>query len=898
MKRSADQQYPPDAVRWTSDTALRHSEARRPILHPDPAVERQVMARRSFSELLPPRFDLPGGYIGMRDLNSSGAFFEITPLPSEAKPTDALETQHEKLCHALTSVFPERPADEWVAQIFLYDEPLTTAALPSIRQYAAQHGLEDTYTDQWLQALSEHLGDTEKGLFRYSQESNWQARERRIRLCVWRRSPPGETPDPTDNIEHVTQKLTESLLQTGIRLQQLSATELHAWLTHWFTPVPYPHEQSPLPKWNPEIASADIVRWALNATAPKSTPDGLWWFRSQPSRFITIDSNRLVPEIGHLAGERSFGDATATMWDRMPPDSIWSMSITFSSQDAVSDHIKRVRHNSVGADPHVLAMRKLADDTLAAIASGQPVFRMYCGVFLFARSREEIDQRTNQSLSLLSSQGLNPITPQDDPIAIDSYIRALPFGYDPVQDRRWYTRRARLWQSDHIVRLAPFFGRSVGTGRPGVVHFNRGAEMMAFDPLHPDDRKKNGHSLILGPTGSGKTSLLIYQLLHMLAVHRPRLYLITALPTFGLFADYCERNGLTVARRSIAADGSVTLPPFTSAPNLADTASAIPRDVDEDVTRDLLGEMELMARLMITGGQPAEEDRLTRADRMVLRSALIEAGNKTPPERQTMVSDVVDALQSAASGQFQSGDLPPARLDAAEQMARAMQTFTLGIEGDIFDRPGEAWPDADVTVVELGLFSRRGYEDRLAVALTGLMTAIQNRVESAQTTTRQTIVVIDEAHVMLQNPLISPYLSRIVATWRTFGAWLWIATQNLRQFPDSAKELLDQPEWWVMLAVDKDEVEQISRFRNLTDEQREMILSARKQPGQYTEGVVISDRLLNLFRNVPPAVALALAQTEKHEKAHRARLRKEHGISELDAALKIADELRAQRLGS
>ena len=305
-----------------------------------------------------------------------------------------------------------------------------------------------------------------------------------------------------------------------------------------------------------------------------------------------------------------------------------------------------------------------------------------------------------------------------------------------------------------------------------------------------------------------------------------------------------------------------------------------------------------MARLMITGGQPAEEDRLTRADRMVLRSALIEAGNKTPPERQTMVSDVVDTLQSAASGQWQSGDLPPARLDAAEQMARAMQMFTHGIEGDIFDRPGEAWPDADVTVVELGLFSRRGYEDRLAVALTGLMTAIQNRVESAQTATRQTIVVIDEAHVMLQNPLISPYLSRIVATWRTFGAWLWIATQNLRQFPDSAKELLDQPEWWVMLAVDKDEVEQISRFRNLTDEQREMILSARKQPGQYTEGVVISDRLLNLFRNVPPAVALALAQTEKHEKAHRARLREEHGISELDAALKIADELRAQRLGS
>ena len=876
-----------NAAVWDRDEPLRRSEAKRPIIHPDPELERQLMRSRSFSELLPPRFDLPGGYIGMRDLNSTGAFFEVTPLPSEAKPTEALETQHEKLCHALTSVFPERSADEWIVQIFLYDEPLTTTALPNIRGFAARHGVDDDYSEQWLRDLSEHLSDTQKGFFSDSQDSRWQARERRIRLCVWRRSPPGETHDPTDNIKHIVQKLADSLLQAGIRLQKLEAAELHAWLARWFTPVLPQHMQQPLPPWNPEIASADIARWALNAAAPKSSPDGLWWFRGQPSRFITIDASRLTPEIGHLAGERTFGDTMATLWDRMPPDSIWSMAIAFNSQDSVSDHIKRVRHNSVGADPEVLARRQLADEALTAIASGQRIYRMYCGVFVFAESRELINPRVNHCLSLLSSQGLNPIAPQDDPIALDSYIRALPFCFDPVQDRRWYTRRARLWHSDHIVRLTPFFGRSIGTGRPGIVHFNRGAELLTFDPLHPMDRQKNAHALILGPTGSGKTSLLIYQLLHMLAVHRPRLYLITALPTFGLFADYCERNGLKVARRSIAADGSVTLPPFTAAPKIARIADAGPGDNDA-ATRDLLGEMEILARLMITGGQPAEEDRLTRSDRARLRTALVEAGRRTPPEGQTMVSDVIAALRASDSTAQNSSD----------QMAGAMELFTTGVEGEIFNRPGVPWPDVDVTVVELGLYARKGYEDRLAVALTGLMTAIQNRVESAQTATRQTIVVIDEAHVMLQNPLISPYLSRIVATWRTFGAWLWIATQNLRQFPDSAKELLDQPEWWILLAVDKDEVEQISRFRNLTDEQREMILSARKRPGQYTEGVVISDRLLNLFRNVPPAVALALAQTEKHEKAHRARLCEEHGISELDAALKIADELRAQRLGS
>ena len=891
-KASHNWQGSEDAVLWERDVPLRRSEAGRPQIHPNAALERQVLGSRSFSELLQPRFDLPAGYIGLRDMHSTGAFFEMSPVPSEARPAEALHAQHEKLCHALTSVFPERAEGEWVVQIFLHDEPLTANALPKIRQFAARHGTDDEYTGQWLQTLAEHLGDTEKGIFSDSPDSKWQARERRIRLCVWRRSRPGEPPDPTDNIEHVSRKLTDTLLQAGVRLRQLAAGDLYDWLRRWFAPgCEHPSQ------WIPELASADIGRSALDGAAPTSTDDGLWWFSGRPGRFITIDEPRQVPEIGHLAGERAFGDVAATMWDRMPPDSIWSMTIIFSEQDAVTDHIKRVRHNSVGADPQVLARRQLADDTLTVAAAGQPIFRMFCGVFVFAPDRPELDQRTNQSLALLSSQGLTPIAPQNDPIAHDSYIRALPFGFDPVQDRRWFARRARLWHSEHIVRMAPFFGRSVGTGRPGIVHFNRGGELLAYDPLHQADRQKNAHALILGPTGSGKTSLLIYKLLHLLAVHRPRLYLITSLPTFGLFADYCESDGLTVARRSITADGAVTLPPFTAAPRISGN-NDVPSDDDDDAGRDLLGEMEILARLMITGGQQKEEDRLTRADRALLRSAIAEAGRRTPADSETMVSDVISALRDAASGHWKDKDQAGVRTDAAAQMAGALQLFTTGVEGKIFDRPGEAWPDADVTVVELGLYARKGYEDRLAVALTGLMTAIQNRVESAQTTTRQTIVVIDEAHVMLQNPLISPYLARIVATWRTFGAWLWIATQNLRQFPESAQELLDQPEWWILLAIDKDEVDQISLFRALTDEQREMILSARKQPGRYTEGVVLSGRLLNLFRNVPPAIALALAQTEKHEKAQRQRLCEKHGMSDLEAARHIAAEIRAQRLAT
>ena len=687
----------------------------------------------------------------------------------------------------------------------------------------------------------------------------------------------------------VLERLVSALNQADVQLKRLEAAEMYAWLTWWFgsteerSSAAGPQQEA----WDPRLASADLGRSALRSVAPVTTSDGCWWFHDRPSRFITIDEPTRVPQIGHFTADRRIGDAHETLWDRMPPGSVWSMTVAFVDQDEVSDHIKRVRHHSIGADPAVIARRKLADQALDAQAANQPLWRVFAGVFVTAPDAVEMDRRISKTVATLTAHGLRPILPQHDPLAHDSFIRALPFGFSYEQDRRWYARRARLWHADHAVRMTPFLGRSVGTRNPGILQFNRGAEPLAFDPLHELDRRKNAHSLILGPTGSGKTSLLIYELMHLLAMRRPRLYLITALPTFGLLANWCAQEGLSVVRRSIGTDDDVTLPPFAA-------ASLLKTD-EVSSAQDPLGEMEILARLMITGGAPADERKLRRHDIDLIRSAIEHAADNTPDERQTLTEDVVAALNEAASGQLGEQRIPKPRRQTAANMAGAMHLFCTGANGAIFNRAGEAWPEADITVIELGYFARKGYEDRLALAVTSLMRSIQDLVEAKQYSDRQTVVVIDEAHVLLQNPLVSPYLARIVATWRTFGAWLWIATQNLRQFPDSAAELLDQPEWWRIMAVDADEIEQIGRFRSLSAEQRAMILSAQKAPGRYTEGAVLSGTLLNLFRSVPPPLALALAQTEKHEKAERYNIMVKTGGSELDAAIEMAGKIRAQR---
>lgn len=70
--------------------------------------------------------------------------------------------------------------------------------------------------------------------------------------------------------------------------------------------------------------------------------------------------------------------------------------------------------------------------------------------------------------------------------------------YNPARDtRNWYTR---LMFAQHLANLVPIWGRSTGTGRPGITLFNRGGSPLSFDPLSRLDRAMNGHLLLFGPT--------------------------------------------------------------------------------------------------------------------------------------------------------------------------------------------------------------------------------------------------------------------------------------------------------------------------------------------------------------------------------------------------------------
>jgi hypothetical protein len=152
-------------------------------------------------------------------------------------------------------------------------------------------------------------------------------------------------------------------------------------------------------------------------------------------------------------------------------------------------------------------------------------------------------------------------------------------------------------------------------------------------------------------------------------------------------------------------------------------------------------------------------------------------------------------------------------------------------------------------------------------------------------------MVTDEGHIITKNPLPAPFVVKGTKMWRKLGAWFWLATQNLADFPGAAQTMLNMVEWWICLNMPPQEIEEVARFKQLSPAQKALLLSASKEPRKYTEGVVFSKKLETLFYAVPPSHYLALAMTEPEEKAERFALMQEHGCSELEAAFRVAERM-------
>jgi conjugative transfer ATPase len=883
-------------------------------------LRRQYERPPSFTDLLPWMEYVPEckAFL-LEDGISLGAVFEIQPVGCEAR-TPAFMTQlRDAIQTAINESVPELDHAPWVLQIFVQDEPRLDQFAAHLGDYPKAAVRRSAYTQDYQAVMARHLAAICRpdGLFDDTTVtgSRWQGQQRRVRAVLYRRVSEADKHLTSMSVEaalnDVTVKWVTSLASAGIHAQRLDGQAFYEWLLRWFNPQPLAVGWDPasLLKLAPYPGDDDLpfgrdFAEQLTLSMPQSDAStATWLFDGQPHAVVTVQSLRRAPDIGHFTAERHLGDRIYSLFDRLPEHTILSMAVTFTPQDTTRNHVAQIKRAAVGDSAEAAITREDAELVERGMAQGNKLYPVSLAFYLRGDDHQSLRHHRNRLSALLLPNGLQPIAQEADLLALDSYLRNLPMAYDPELDKS--RRRSRLVFSRHLANLLPFYGRSRGTGHPGMVFYNRGAEPLVFDPLHRDDRKKNAHMLILGPTGAGKSALLVYLLQQMMASHRPRLFIIEAGASFSLLGQHFSHHGLTVNQVTLNPNVDVSLPPFADALRLLErrprfhTLPVDDADLDDDEDsdegggRDLLGEMEIAARIMITGGDEREDARLTRADRLLIRNAIFHAARRVQERQGTQVltEDVVAAFQAIA----QNRDLPEHRRHRAQELGDGMALFCSGLAGHFFNRAGQPWPEADVTLLEMGILAREGYEDQLTVAYLSMMSHINDLVERHQHDERPTLVVTDEGHIITTNPLLARYVVKITKMWRKLGAWFWIATQNLEDFPDASKKMLNMMEWWLCLVMPKEEVDQIARFKELNEEQRNLLLSARKEPGKFVEGVVLSDNVEALFRSVPPALSLALAMTEKHEKAERAAIMRERQCTELEAVYEITRRLEQAR---
>ena len=908
-----------------------HRGKRKPATQAD--VEAIYDVSPSFVDLLPWAEYLPDSKSMLLDDGQSvAAFFELLPIGTEGREMGWLWHARDVVENALQDSFDELDEHPWVVQFYAQDEPDFDDYMGTLQDYVRPRSQDSAFSAFYLRFFAHHLRAiaTPGGLFEDTTVTRlpWRGQVRRVRMVVYRRTPTvanarrGQTPEQA--LTTICDRLTGGLANAGVKTRRLDAAAIHAWLLRWFNPAPtmlgdtpedrerfytltrYPdeHEEGEI-----ELASGTDFAQRLFFGQPRSDlANGTWMFDGMPHRVIAMDRLRTPPATGHLTGETRKGDALNALMDQMPEDTVLCLTLVVTPQDVLEAHLNHLSKKSVGETLASEQTRQDVQQARSLIGSAHKLYRGAVAFYLRGRDLDELDARGLQLVNVMLNAGVQPVREEDEVAPLNSYLRWLPAVFDPSADKRqWYTQ---LMFAQHAANLAPVWGRSMGTGHPGITFFNRGGGPITFDPLNRLDRQMNAHLFLFGPTGSGKSATLNNILNQITAIYRPRLFIVEAGNSFGLFGDFAARLSLSVHRVKLSPGSGVSLAPFADAWRLVATPSQVQTlDADAldeapdasaategDEQRDVLGELEITARLMITGGEDKEEARMTRADRSLIRQCILDAAQRcVADQRPVLTRDVRDALRERGG----DATLPEMRRTRLLEMADAMNLFCQGVDGEMFDRPGTPWPEADITVVDLATFAREGYNAQLSIAYISLINTVNNIAERDQFLGRPIINVTDEGHIITKNPLLAPYVVKITKMWRKLGAWFWLATQNLDDLPKAAEPMLNMIEWWICLSMPPDEVEKIARFRELNHSQKALMLSARKEAGKFSEGVILSKSMEVLFRAVPPSLYLAMAMTEPEEKAERYQLMQQYGISELDAAFKVAEKIdRARGIAS
>ncbi len=882
-------------------------------------------------------------------------FLEIQDISCETLSSDAIIELYQKLVALLSNIVPLEDVNPWTVSIYCQDDMTLKGLKKRLKNYVKPELGDDGFSQHFLNnVMNDHFGlmCKEDGIFVDPMSGlPFRGRSRRLRMAIYRRH---KRPikgfdyrrETFNELDEVTENMIDTLKDKGMKVRTLTGKHVYDWHVRWFNPRPEITdgdvdkllELFPYPEKKP-------FGWSILQNAFKSQPVATddekgWLFDGLEHRVLVFAELENAPKIGVISRERSINGKRAALIDHFPPGSVYTIQMVFESKQTLEKHLDSIEKSAIGKGGEPGRVKRDVAQARDEIPNGNLLIRTSQAVFFRGEDADDLAKKERKLRTLLRNAGLRVIDTKYNLYPIDTYIRFLPGNYDHTFEKHKMFVSQYLFATD-LAALLPFYGRFRGDQlHPLFLFYNRGGEGVIFDPYHDEFKSNNSHVVLFGTSGAGKSVSISYIVMCLLAIIDARVVILEAGGSFDVLTRYLKHHGKKVEYLKFDRNMAIPVNPFMDAYQILDAvetekeqiktdlkdkkSAGLEFEIDEsgvdktivsdhanrqtdeieaihtsateqekkaDEDRDVLNEMALVIRCMITGGDEKEEANMTRADMGRITQTIIETVKRCQSQgkEQVLTEDFIEGFLLAAKADEDNA----ARF---KDFAASMTQFITGDLANFFNSPAKPSIDFDYMHIDLGFLKDKGQESGLNVVAISVLSRVLGIAEANQFGGRPTIFIMDEAHLLFKNQMIAAFATLMAKVSRKIGLWLMPATQNIADLEGlETSKLLSMMENWLCLALSEKEIDLIPKFRTLTKEQRDLLSSVKKYPKVYAEGVLLGENYQGLFRNIPPRIALALAMTEQNEKAERQALCDQFGYTDLEAVEQIAEKLKSYR---
>lgn len=861
----------------------------------------------------------------LNDGISVGSGFELGDIPAEAASPEHLQTVFSKIRDTFANVVPLHREDPWVMQMFVQDDYTLFPVLSHIQRAIEPDIQASNFTKDYLARLGDLFEKLcrPKGLFLDPKtDAPYRGRRRRIRVLFYRRYYLQKTTRAMALQEHrdVMEQVAVKLTSPGLTLRQLTGANYYQWWLNWFNPNPavtegdtqallkrFPYEKENKPA---SFCFAQNVFFSH----PESDEKG-FIFDGVKHRVLYVDGLREAPELGLISREKRQANPKHryALLDRLPEGAMYTIQVTFSSDETLDAHLMRIEKGVVGTSLKPEEVRRDIKTARDELSMGNRLFWVNQAVY-YRGEDEATLVRLEKDLSSLFLDAKMPLMASTFDIhPLNSYLNALPFNFVPAFAAK-YLQFDRLMYASELAALLPVYGRNQGVKHlPCFTFFNRLGEPVFFDVLHHDFISQNSHMALFANSGSGKSVAMGWMINSLMATKNARIVLFEMGNSFDRMLIHCKEHGKKTKQLLLSNQKSKAVPlnPFCDAykaiPEIRDhldeestqrLAQKIhdlqvalnqptnTADLKEEESRTYLAELSLALRTMITEANEIEERKFTLADETLLIEVLSDAvltsfHNDVP---QMLTEHVLEAFERRCLQEPH-----PPKKDRLQDMHDRLKSYVINsAKARFFNVPTEPLDDFDIFHIDVSAIKED--KGKLALVMVSLLPRILAIAEATQNDNRPTFLIIDEAHAQFQIPVIVASALLIAKVARKLGLWLIPVTQNIEDMnSESATKILSLIETWILLGINEKELSDVKKFKPLTVQQEALIREIDSQKGLYSEAVLLGSRFQGLFRVIPPRYLLALLLNEKSEKATRHALEAQHDV--LRAAEIVAERM-------